>query len=79
VHLADEEYDTGQILAQKRVPVLDGDTPELLAERVLAAEHELFPLVVIEAAEAIRGGKPLAGIRLGGEDGQWSTNRTGAV
>ena len=28
---------------QRRVPVLTGDTPETLAERVLACEHKLFP------------------------------------
>lgn len=32
--------DDGEILVQKRVPVLPGDTPETLADRVLAAEHE---------------------------------------
>lgn len=50
VHLADTEYDTGPILAQERVPVLDGDTPESLADRVLQVEHRLFPKVVLEMA-----------------------------
>jgi phosphoribosylglycinamide formyltransferase-1 len=48
VHLVDEEYDRGAILAQARVPVLPGDTPETLAARVLAAEHQLLPRVVME-------------------------------
>ena len=40
----------------KRVPVLSDDTPEILAERVLAAEHELLPRVVAEAArQLVRG------------------------
>jgi len=54
VHLVDEVYDRGAILAQRRVPVLQGDTPELLAERVLAKEHELLPDVVLAAAHAGR-------------------------
>jgi phosphoribosylglycinamide formyltransferase 1 len=56
VHLADEVYDRGAILAQERVPVLPGDTPETLAERVLAVEHRLLPAVVIAAA---RAGRPV--------------------
>lgn len=43
VHLVDDEYDHGQILDQLRVPVLPGDTPEDLQQRVYAAEMELFP------------------------------------
>lgn len=43
VHIADNEYDRGTILIQKRVPVLDGDTPDTLAERVFAAECEAYP------------------------------------
>lgn len=51
VHLVDEEYDRGPIVAQRRVPVEPGDTPETLAARVLAVEHELLPAVVRAAAE----------------------------
>jgi phosphoribosylglycinamide formyltransferase-1 len=43
VHLVNEEYDKGRILMQRRVPVLSGDTPESLAQRVLACEHTLYP------------------------------------
>lgn len=43
VHYADNTYDTGPILVQKRVPVLDGDTPDTLAARVFAAECEAYP------------------------------------
>jgi phosphoribosylglycinamide formyltransferase 1 len=50
IHLVDEEYDTGAIVAQQTVDVLPDDTPETLAARVLAAEHELYPRVVIETA-----------------------------
>jgi phosphoribosylglycinamide formyltransferase 1 len=42
VHIADAEYDEGRILAQKKVPVKADDTPESLAERVLAVEHQLY-------------------------------------
>jgi phosphoribosylglycinamide formyltransferase 1 len=43
VHFVNEEYDQGKILLQRRVPVLPGDTPESLAARVLACEHQLYP------------------------------------
>ena len=43
VHFVNEEYDKGKILLQRRVPVLAGDTPEILAARVLACEHQLYP------------------------------------
>ena len=52
VHLVDEEYDRGAILAQGRVPVLADDTPERLAARVLEVEHRLLPAVVIASARA---------------------------
>ena len=52
VHLVDERYDEGAIVAQWPVPVLPGDTPEMLAARVLAVEHRILPLAV----EAIAGG-----------------------
>lgn len=50
VHLVDEVYDRGEILAQARVPVLPGDTVESLATRVLAEEHKLLPEVVLKLA-----------------------------
>lgn len=55
VHLVDEEYDSGAIVAQWPVPVLPGDTAETLAARVLAVEHRLLPLAV-EAL--VRGDAP---------------------
>jgi formyltetrahydrofolate-dependent phosphoribosylglycinamide formyltransferase len=42
VHFVDEAYDTGPIIAQRTVPVLEGDTPETLAARILPLEHALF-------------------------------------
>lgn len=46
VHLVDEEYDRGAALAQWPVPVLEGDTPQSLAQRVLEVEHILYPRVI---------------------------------
>ncbi len=43
VHFVRLEMDTGPLVAQAEVPVLDGDTPESLAARVLEAEHKLYP------------------------------------
>ncbi len=43
VHLVDEIYDHGPIILQKSVPVLENDTEETLAARVLIVEHEIFP------------------------------------
>ncbi len=42
VHFVDEGTDTGPIIMQKSVQVLDDDTPESLAERVLETEHEIL-------------------------------------
>lgn len=39
IHKVTEEYDQGQIIAQKKVSVLENDTPETLAKRVLKQEH----------------------------------------
>lgn len=46
VHLVDEGTDTGSILLQEAVPVLDDDTPKTLAARVLEAEHRILPKAV---------------------------------
>jgi phosphoribosylglycinamide formyltransferase-1 len=43
VHFVDEGIDTGPILLQMPVPVLDSDTEYELADRILAAEHQLYP------------------------------------
>ena len=51
VHLVDAGIDSGPILAQERVPVLPGDTPESLHERIKTVEHELLPKVVQELCE----------------------------
>jgi formyltetrahydrofolate-dependent phosphoribosylglycinamide formyltransferase len=43
VHFVDNQYDHGPIIVQKTVPVLDGDTPQSLAQRVFAQECEAYP------------------------------------
>ena len=43
IHLVDEEYDHGPVVAQTQVPVLPDDTPDTLAARVLEQEHILYP------------------------------------
>lgn len=43
IHLVDNQYDHGRILAQARVPVLADDTPEALQQRVYAEEMRLYP------------------------------------
>lgn len=43
VHVVTEGVDEGPVLGQARVPILPGDTPDALAERVKAAEHTLYP------------------------------------
>jgi phosphoribosylglycinamide formyltransferase-1 len=53
VHLVRPEVDTGPILAQAAVPVLETDTPETLAARVLAAEHVIYPQALAAFASGL--------------------------
>jgi phosphoribosylglycinamide formyltransferase 1 len=46
VHSVDEGVDTGEIIAQREVPVQPGDTAESLQARIQQAEHELLPAVI---------------------------------
>ena len=58
VHLVDRGIDTGPILAQATVPVLDNDTGETLLARIHAAEHEIYPQTVaayLTGELAVRG------------------------
>jgi formyltetrahydrofolate-dependent phosphoribosylglycinamide formyltransferase len=43
VHIVTEALDGGEVLGQEEVPILPDDTPETLADRVLFAEHRLYP------------------------------------
>lgn len=58
VHFVDAGVDSGAIIGQQTVPVLDEDTPETLHARIHAAEHELYPKCVAALARgeiAVRG------------------------
>jgi len=46
VHLVDQGIDTGPIVAQETVPVLDDDTPATLHARIQRVEHELYPAAI---------------------------------
>jgi phosphoribosylglycinamide formyltransferase-1 len=50
--LIDEVYDKGKILLQVKCPVLPGDTPEILAERVHQLEYQHYPVVIQQLLEA---------------------------
>ncbi len=65
VHLVDEQYDEGRIIAQWPVPVLPGDDAERLASRVLRVEHLLFPAAIEALAFSIAAQRPPA--RLGAQ------------
>jgi phosphoribosylglycinamide formyltransferase-1 len=43
VHLIDENYDTGDIVLQKEISILQSDNPQTLAKKVLSIEHEIYP------------------------------------
>ena len=71
VHLVDAGTDTGAILLQRKVPVLPGDTPESLAERVHSEEH----IAIVEAVRVMLGriardlkNTPYAVVRKGNAD-----------
>lgn len=51
VHFADDTYDTGPVILQQCVPVLDSDTPETLASRVFEAECDVYPRAIRLYAE----------------------------
>jgi phosphoribosylglycinamide formyltransferase-1 len=60
VHFVSLDMDSGPIIAQAAVPVLDGDTAETLAARILLAEHRLYPhaLALVASGQAsVEGGR----------------------
>lgn len=68
VHFVDEEVDHGPILLQASVPVMEGDTEEVLSERILVEEHRLLPeavRIIAEGRVRIEGRRAL--IQEGGE------------
>ncbi len=66
VHLVTPELDSGEILGQVEVAVLPADTPGTLAERVLIAEHQLYPRVLSQYLGRTR-------------DFDWITNKVGGL
>ncbi len=60
VHFVTTEMDAGPIVAQGAVPVVDGDTPDTLADRILAVEHSIYPhalALVASGAARLEGGR----------------------
>ena len=55
IHRVNNEYDAGEIIAQRKVPVLEGDTPEILAARVLKEEHVFIVDVLLDIINDIGG------------------------
>ena len=51
VHFVDEGCDTGPIIVQNAVPVLENDTEETLSERILEQEHKIYPQAIKLIAE----------------------------
>ncbi len=70
VHFVVPEMDSGPIIAQAAVPVLDDDTPATLGARVLAQEHVIYPLALELAASGrvrIEGNRVVGAMCHGGE------------
>ena len=75
VYFVTEEMDSGPIVAQAAVPVLDSDTPEALAARILVAEHKLYPhaLALVASGRAtLDGGRVRSGSTASRPDGLFS-------
>jgi phosphoribosylglycinamide formyltransferase-1 len=60
VHLVTQQMDAGPILAQAAVPVLPGDSPDVLAARVLRQEHAIYPAALAVAAGGLPGRSPVS-------------------
>lgn len=54
IHYVDEHYDNGDIIFQTACPVLEGDTPETLAQRIHTLEHLHYPRVIEEVINAVK-------------------------
>ncbi len=61
VHFVTPELDAGPIVMQSAVPVLDDDTAETLADRILKVEHEIYPQAI---QRVLDGGWTVAGRRV---------------
>ncbi|MFI5262941.1 MAG: phosphoribosylglycinamide formyltransferase [Candidatus Kapaibacterium sp.] len=56
-HFVEGEYDTGEIILQETCPVIQGETPESLAERVKEIEHRILPKAIQVIANRVNKGK----------------------
>ncbi len=68
LHLVDAGVDTGPILAQGTVPVLQGDTEATLAARILTVEHRLYPMAlrwIAEGRVVVEGGRATIALKTG--------------
>jgi phosphoribosylglycinamide formyltransferase-1 len=54
VHVVDEGTDTGPIVLQRVVPIVSGDTVESLSDRILEAEHALYPEAIERVLDELR-------------------------
>ncbi|MEO6184194.1 MAG: phosphoribosylglycinamide formyltransferase [Verrucomicrobiota bacterium] len=68
VHFIDQGVDTGPIIAQQTVPILTGDTPETLHQRIQEAEWKLYP----EAVGALARGE----VQVAGRQTIWKTRQS---
>src|SRR5881394_2912413 len=55
VHYVDEKVDHGDVIAQRKVPVMSDDTPELLHDRIQEVEHVLYPEALEKVFRKLRG------------------------
>jgi phosphoribosylglycinamide formyltransferase 1 len=55
VHYVDEKVDHGDVIAQRKVPVMPGDTPESLHARIQEVEHVLYPEALEQVFRELRG------------------------
>lgn len=53
IHFVNEEYDAGDIIFQATCPVEEGDTPDLIAQRIHSLEHENFPKVIEKVLDSL--------------------------
>jgi phosphoribosylglycinamide formyltransferase-1 len=76
VHFIDAGVDSGPIIGQQTVPVLDDDTPESLHQRIHAAEHELYPrcLAAIARGQVVVQGRRVIAVRQPGDHGPRTTD-----
>lgn len=56
VHWVVPDLDAGPVILQAEVPVLESDTPEVLAARVLVEEHRIYPLALAQVAKSLQAG-----------------------